>query len=194
MVSADQSPTAQMALPAGRIVVNQAVRFSADESTDDNGIVKYQWDMGDGTVLEGANIVHDYSTAATYNVKLTVWDSAGQSSSTEGNLKVFQTAAPHMSVKEIRMTVFYTRSYSRTESKITVTNEEGNLVSGAKVTAMINGLSVSGVTSTNGVALLKGSKIAKKAIHTLKVTEITHKEHEYDPALNVETEETIQVR
>lgn len=192
--SSDRLPVAKITLPSGRIIVNQVARFSADQSSDDQGIVKYQWVFSDGAVLEGANVMHDFAVAGNYQVKLTVWDTAGQTRSATSNFTVHATAAPLMAVKEIRMTVFYTNSYSRTESKITVVSESGAVVAGALVTASINGQSVTGITNSSGVALLKGSKLAKKALHRLTVSDVTQSDFLYDPTANVESSETIQVR
>jgi gliding motility-associated-like protein len=45
---------------------------SENQSIGENVI--YMWDMGDGTILEGENISHDYSSEGTFNVTLTVTD------------------------------------------------------------------------------------------------------------------------
>ena len=51
--------------------------YDGTTSTDDNGIVSYEWDFGDGTTGNGATTNHTYATAGTYNVTLTVTDAAG---------------------------------------------------------------------------------------------------------------------
>jgi PKD repeat protein len=58
--------------------------FNGSDSTDDNGIVKYLWDFGDGTQGSGARPVHTYAIGTytqttTLNVSLTVVDAGGQS-------------------------------------------------------------------------------------------------------------------
>lgn len=53
------------------------VTFNGDQSTDDNGIVFYGWDFGDGTNATQANPVHTFMTAGTYQVVLTVLDEGG---------------------------------------------------------------------------------------------------------------------
>lgn len=58
------------------------VDYDASSSTDDVGIAKYNWDFGDGTTGTGKTIRHVYSAPNQfYNVTLTVFDLAGQSSS-----------------------------------------------------------------------------------------------------------------
>jgi hypothetical protein len=59
------------------------VSFDGSTSTDpDNDIVNYVWDFGDGTTGVGPLIEHTYSQMGSFNVTLTVTDSAGQSSTT----------------------------------------------------------------------------------------------------------------
>lgn len=53
------------------------VVFDSTGSSDDVGIVSYQWDFGDGSPLETtANATHTYATPGTYTAKLTVKDVA----------------------------------------------------------------------------------------------------------------------
>lgn len=58
------------------------VDYDASSSTDDVGIAKYSWNFGDGTTGTGKTVRHVYSAPNQfYNVTLTVFDLAGQSSS-----------------------------------------------------------------------------------------------------------------
>ena len=58
------------------------VAFDASASTDDVGIGSYKWDFGDGKSGSGITPTHVYSAPNQfYNVTLTVFDVAGQSSS-----------------------------------------------------------------------------------------------------------------
>jgi len=50
--------------------------FDASASTDNVGIVSYEWDFGDGTTATGQTASHTYSKAGVYNVTLTVRDAA----------------------------------------------------------------------------------------------------------------------
>lgn len=54
------------------------VTLDGSASTDDTGIVQYDWDFGDGGIGEGQNSGHVYNAAGTYIVTLKVTDQAGQ--------------------------------------------------------------------------------------------------------------------
>ncbi|ALM09128.1 hypothetical protein SB49_02475 [Sediminicola sp. YIK13] len=57
------------------------VLFSAENSTDDKGIVRYEWDFDDGTTssirTNGSAFSHTFTQAGTYQVVLTVTDEEG---------------------------------------------------------------------------------------------------------------------
>jgi PKD repeat protein len=54
------------------------VQLSASSSTDDSGIVNNTWNMGDGTVLYGSMISHQYTELGIFAVTLNVVDTTGQ--------------------------------------------------------------------------------------------------------------------
>jgi PKD repeat protein len=55
--------------------------FDGRASTDDRGIVSYDWDVGrPGGRLSGAVVTNDYRHSGSFTVTLTVKDAAGQSS------------------------------------------------------------------------------------------------------------------
>jgi PKD repeat protein len=56
------------------------VRLSGGESTDadpDGRIIRYDWTMGDGKTLTGADITHTYSKPGVYDASLMVTDNSG---------------------------------------------------------------------------------------------------------------------
>ena len=58
----------------------QALTFDGSQSTGgDFPIIRYQWDMGDGTILSDATVFYTYDTPGSYNISLTVTDQLGQS-------------------------------------------------------------------------------------------------------------------
>lgn len=57
--------------------VNTILTFDASGSSDDVGIVNYEWDFGDGTTGVGKTVTHIYRATGTFPVILTVKDASG---------------------------------------------------------------------------------------------------------------------
>lgn len=53
------------------------VNFTGDQSIDDDAVVSYRWDLGDGTILNEANVTHAYNTPGVYLAVLRVTDAEG---------------------------------------------------------------------------------------------------------------------
>jgi PKD repeat protein len=65
-------------LENGYIVgASEWITFDASESTDDEEIISYSWNFGDGWKSDGVTVEHRYLWAGTYNVALTVTDNDG---------------------------------------------------------------------------------------------------------------------
>jgi len=75
-----RQPTAEFDYTPSRPGTGERVWFDASGSDSPNGeIVEYRWDFGDGNSSdEGAEVMHQYWSARTYNVSLTIIDEAGQ--------------------------------------------------------------------------------------------------------------------
>ena len=72
-----------------------AVTFDASLSTDSDGrIVSYAWNFGDGSQGAGAVVKHEFSTAGSYTVTLTVTDDRNQSASVSKSVFVAGTTDP----------------------------------------------------------------------------------------------------
>ena len=69
---------------------NQTVLFDASASTSpsNNPIVSYTWDFGDGSTGSGITASHQYASAGTYAVTLTVTDGVGRSRQTSQTINV----------------------------------------------------------------------------------------------------------
>ena len=75
---ANQAPVAAFSSTGAGL----AASFDGSGSTDPDGsIASYAWDFGDGTTGTGAKPAHTYGAADTYQVKLTVTDDKGASTS-----------------------------------------------------------------------------------------------------------------
>jgi PKD repeat protein len=71
------------------ICANEVVIFNAANSRDpEAGLLKYNWDFGDGMSAEGLNPTKIYKTAGIYQVKLTVTDDSGLPCNTATDMKV----------------------------------------------------------------------------------------------------------
>jgi len=62
--------------PDQTVNVGATVSFDASNSTDNVGIVSYDWNFGDETNGTGKTTTHSYSNSGTYTVTLTVKDAA----------------------------------------------------------------------------------------------------------------------
>ena len=59
-------------------IIGQTVIVSAGASYDVDGLINtYRWSMGDGIVLEGETVTHQYDESGSYQVLLTVIDDSG---------------------------------------------------------------------------------------------------------------------
>lgn len=75
-------PTAQVVATPARGPAPLTVALDASSSTASAGtIVKYEWDLGDGSTASGPTVQHEYSAPGYYAAKLTVTDSYGGTSS-----------------------------------------------------------------------------------------------------------------
>ncbi len=69
---------------------NQLVKFSGLKSTSSSQILRYEWDMGDGTQTQLPMVVHRWTSPGTYTVTLTVTDLAGNTASVTMTVEVTQ--------------------------------------------------------------------------------------------------------
>lgn len=90
----NQAPIAAFNFSPSSPKVDEDVVFDASNSKDSDGqIIEYLWNFGDGAEDEGPLVIHSYSAAGRYLVKLTVKDDKNQTSSVEKALQVGQDVA-----------------------------------------------------------------------------------------------------
>lgn len=86
------APIAIIDAPA-QATVGEPATFSGANSTDDVGIVGYNWTFGDESSGSGANVTHTFAANGTYTVTLTVADAAGNTNATSGTIEVLSAPA-----------------------------------------------------------------------------------------------------
>jgi PKD repeat protein len=74
--------------------VGTTVSFDAGASSDNLGVISYEWDFGDGTTGTGKTTTHTYASQGSYTVTLTVKDSAGNSAADTMTVTVLPGGAP----------------------------------------------------------------------------------------------------
>ena len=76
--------------------------FDAFSSTDDDSIVSYKWDFGDGTTSNDSNPIKKYKKTGSFTVKLTVTDSYGLTDTAKFEVTVTErTAIGNINVKVV---------------------------------------------------------------------------------------------
>ena len=95
----NQRPTAVIAGPE-QVELGEAARFDGHASSDEDGeVVAWEWDFGDGTQAEGAEVEHTWEEPGTYSVTLWVTDDAG---ALFGASQVVEVLAPPLPLIEGR--------------------------------------------------------------------------------------------
>ena len=94
LVKEDKPPVADAIASKYEGVAPFTVQFDGRNSTDDVGLVGYQWDFDDGITLDGAATAHTFIEEGIHNVRLTVLDSRGQSNSTGIRIMVLPHRIP----------------------------------------------------------------------------------------------------
>lgn len=85
--SANQSPVAVFSAPQG-VRAGKSATLDGSESTDDDQIVKYLWEFGDGATGTGRKVSHAWAAPGTYEVTLWVTDERGAQGSVTHRLTV----------------------------------------------------------------------------------------------------------
>ncbi len=79
-------------------VLNQSITFDGSYSSDPDGsLVRYDWDFGDGTLLNdaGPTPTHSYSSTGRFHISLTVTDNDGNTRTVRDFILVRRGATPH---------------------------------------------------------------------------------------------------
>ncbi|MEL6652015.1 MAG: PKD domain-containing protein, partial [Bacteroidota bacterium] len=106
-------PVAAFAMSADQGPAPLAINFDATASSDDNGIVSYSWDFGDGNTASGQIVDHTYLSPGTYYAILTVSDQEGLSDNQTDTITVEDGACFQFDNGEV---VIEAENYSATQS------------------------------------------------------------------------------
>ncbi|WP_282079957.1 PKD domain-containing protein [Aquimarina algiphila] len=101
-------------------VAPATINFDASASTSTGGsITSYLWDFGDSTTATGVNIAHEFSTAGSYIVTLSISDAVGTTDTTTRTITITEPGtsgncnfgAPQSSALQTLENVSYTKAY-----------------------------------------------------------------------------------
>ncbi len=81
-------------------LVGYELSFDGRKSWDNNKLVKYTWDFGDGKTAEGIEATHKYANDGKYTVSLTVTDESGNTNTDSSEITVY--GSDH-SISEIKV-------------------------------------------------------------------------------------------
>jgi PKD repeat protein len=176
------------------------VLFDATESNDPDGaVISYNWDFGDGTADpdSGAIANHEYTTAGTYTVRLTVTDDLDANDEAMDAITVAQIGTSTIHLGDLAAGKKVKGKSGLWEVLVTVTvhDEACNPVSGVKVVGEWSGAfsgSESVTIGRKGTATFKTGKISGGDVVTFTVEEVEHDTFTYDPYYN-DGETTIDI-
>ena len=193
---ANQPPVAALTATPVSGTVPLTVAFSATGSSDPDGsIASYQWTFGDGGSGSGVTASHVYAAAGSYTAQLTVTDNLGVSSSKSVVITVNPVvSAPTISVANIAMSLSSAGGRNSAVAGIKVVNGQGVGVAGAAITGTWSGV-VSGTSTLNsnsiGNATFVSAPTAVSGTFVFTVTNVVINGYSYNPALNIETSDSI---
>lgn len=91
-VAPNQAPVARINSSPMEGTAPLTVNFDAGGSSDPDGqITSYRWDFGDGSTGTGHSVAHTYRNEGSYQVRLTVRDDDGASTTSSTTINVGQT-------------------------------------------------------------------------------------------------------
>ncbi|MFW6083141.1 MAG: PKD domain-containing protein [Thermoplasmatota archaeon] len=68
--------------------IGEELTLNGSRSSDNVGIVSYEWDFGDGKIVYGKIVEHEFDEKGNYSIKLTVTDKAGNTDTDVVEIKV----------------------------------------------------------------------------------------------------------
>ena len=113
-------PVAHIATDNTTGVTPLQVKFDASGSSDSDGqITRYDWNFGDGTTGEGAQVTHYFEVSGSYEVTLTVYDNNG------GFARTTQTIVAQTSVGCGQATDYASKDFEFANTRFYIDNFTG---------------------------------------------------------------------
>jgi PKD repeat protein len=171
------------------------VAFSSADSYDPDGVVvSTSWDFGDGGSSNASEPVYVYNFPGQYTASLLVADDRGGQAATTVVIDVAQDPAQTVYIADIGMTLVNVPGGIAARTLVSVQNVSGAPVEGATVTATWSGLSNAtdtAATDAGGIAVFESRKTKKDGVFVFEVLDVLAAGSDYDPTLNVETQDSI---
>jgi len=123
---------------AGSVKENTTAYFNASATTDnmdDASALTFVWDFGDGSNATGMNVSHMYTATGSYDVNLTVTDSAGNTNSLVKTVVVRAANRPDLSIVSVNFEPTQFEQGSTGKIIVNITNNGDANASSVKVTA-----------------------------------------------------------
>ncbi|MBN2431600.1 MAG: S8 family serine peptidase [Acidobacteria bacterium] len=188
---ANESPVADFTFTTSELTA-----YFTDASYDPDGsIASRYWNFGDGATSTATDPSHAYAAGGTYTVTLTVTDNAGATDSYSAPVTVTEPGGTtgDMFVSDISMSIKKAGRNYLTTAVVAILDQNGAPVANATVYVTWSGVvggSASGITGSNGsVAFTAKAKSGGPFVIT--VNDVTHAALTYNPALNVESSDSI---
>jgi hypothetical protein len=99
-------PTAKIGFRPAGPRPGEDIVLSARGSSGGLQLVNFTWDLGDGTIAYGPELVHRYADAGTYTVRLTVTDVQGNRAAATVDLAIGPVTAPSRDTEDLGLPVF----------------------------------------------------------------------------------------
>jgi hypothetical protein len=164
-------------------MIDENVTFNGSKSTDNVGVVSYEWDFGDGHTAKGEEVNHSFAIG-TYNVTLTVKDAAGNSNTSEvTEIEVKEKPkVPDLVVVSIKTTPDKFRDGDKVTIKIKIENKgEGD----------VDDFAVQFSYKKNKIKVVRHQKVLAHGETTVKVKDWNAKEGEYKICAEADWENRI---
>jgi len=152
VLNKNRAPVAVMNISKTNAYVNEAITFDASQSHDpDNDELTYLWDFGDGTTSNDKIMTHNYDTAGTYTVTLTVSD--GELSDSKSETITINSFPNHKPLIGVNFGNYKTvRENEKLEFGISILDPDGDDIN----------VSFSGVPENAQITLMNQSQGCKK--------------------------------